>query len=494
VKIAFVTPEFEPLVRRSQVAEVSQALPRALKELGNDVRVFLPWTKPIQLQGLVELTEEGSVTVRDVDGFATFTIYRCVSGLVPVYLFENTQLFAERNPYGGEEGPYSDNWRRYAAFSRAVLGSFPVLGFDPDVLHGIDWTTGLIPVLRELDYAKEPDHAAARVGIYFQIHNLAFQGTFEREVLPQIGIPHRLFQSVGGVELAGKVNFLKAGAEFATIIGTHSPRHALRIQEQDRGYGLEEVFRRRHKELVGISNGIDYNTWDPDSDPLLPQPFSAKDKALAGKKKCKSALQASLGLDRGPRTPLAAMIGRFDTDSGFDLLAEMLTGILERNIEVVLMGAGRPDIQERLKTMETTFVGRCRVVEGYQLNIAHQIMGGADMLLLPSHYHPGNALCAIGMRYGVVPIIYGGSGLEDYVDDLEVHPRTGTGFHFQAYSGEGLLSGIDSARKLYRNAAAWKTVVLRCLRQDFSWQATAQEYVKAYRRVTRRVRPQQKTA
>ncbi len=495
MKIAFITPELQPLVARTQLAEFAHALPRALRQIGADVRVFLPWSAPVEAERLENLDELGEITVRDGIGKVTFRLATGTLGQVPVILVENDQLFSRRNPYGGDEGPYEDNWRRYELFARACLAALPKLKFEPDILHCLDWTTGMVPVIRELEYvAKNRDHPATRAGSFFQIFNIAIQGTFEREVLPQMGLPHRIFTGVGGIELGGRVNFLKAGCEFSTILGTHSPGHAERLQEQDRGYGLEECFRRRHKELVGIANGIDYHTWDPASDPLLGQPYSVKDKTLAGKKKCKAALQSTLNLDRGPRTPLAAMIGRFDSDSGFDLVAEMLTPILERNVELVLMGAGRPDIQERLKTMEGTFVGRCRVIDGYQVNTAHAIMGGADMLMLPSHYSPGNALCAIGMRYGVVPIIYGGSGLEDYVEDLATNARGGTGFHFQQYSGEGLVEGLDAARKLFRNAAGWKQVVMRCLRQDFSWQATAQEYLKAYRRVTRRVRPRQKSA
>jgi len=495
LKIAFITPELHPLMRATQLAELTHALSRALSQAGHEVHVFLPWTNELQEDALETLVDEGSVTVRDGLGKVRFELSSGALGTVTVHLLENEPFFGSRNPYGDLEGPYADNWRRYSLYSRAVLASLETLRLEPDILHCMDWTAGMLPVIHELEYVgKGRDHPATRAGTYFQIQNLASQGVFEREILPQMGLPQRIFTSVGGVELGGRVNFLKAGAEYGMVLGTHSPGHALRIQEQDRGYGLEEVFRRRHKELVGIANGIDYHTWDPSNDPLLAQPFSSKDKTLNGKKKCKATLQAALNLDRGPRTPLAAMIGRFDSDSGFDLVAEMLTPILERNIEVVLMGAGRPDIHERLKTMEATFTGRCRVIDGYQLNTAHAIMGGADILLLPSHYSPGNALSAIGMRYGVVPVIYSGSGLEDYVIDLNDNPRGGTGFHFERYSGEGLLEGIDAARKLYKNAAGWKQVVSRCLRQDFSWQATAHEYLKAYRRVKRRMRPSQKSA
>lgn len=487
MKIAFVTPELDPLVRITQLAELSRALPRALTADGHDARVFLPLSRPIADLQLPNLERVSSVRVRDGIGPEAFTIWR-VDGLdSPVYLFEHATLFGERNPYGSREGPYPDNWRRYGLFARAVLASLAPLDFEPEVLHCMDWTTGLLPVIQDLEYTrKHPDHPAAKAGVFFQIHNLAIQGAFEREILPKLGLPHRIFQDVGGVNLAGKVNFLKAGCEFATVLGTHSPGHAQRIQEQDRGYGLEDVFRRRSKELVGITNGIDYQAWDPETDPALAKTFSVKDKNLAGKKRCKAALQQELGLDNGPRTPLAAVIGRFDSDSGFDLVAEVLTSILEHNFEVVLMGAGRADILDRIKTMETTFTGRCKVLEGYDLDLAHRIMGGSDLLLLPSHYHPGNALCAIGMRYGVVPVVYSASGLEDFVADLGAAGRTGTGLRFDPYNGDGLIEAVERARKLYRNASNWKAIQMRCMRQDFSWAATAAEYVKAYRRVLRR--------
>lgn len=492
MKVAFVTPELDPLVRRTPLAEVAAALPKALAELGSEVAVFLPYTELAQPEKLEGLTPVASVLAQDLDGKTSFRIHRGMLGKVTVYLFAHPQFFEGRNPYGGDDGPYEDNWRRYAVFARAVLESLPVLGFEPEVIHCFDWATGILPLLHELEYCQaRPEHPAAKAGTYFQIHNIAMQGTFEREVLPRLGLPYRVFQSVDGLEAAGKVNFLKAGTEFATIIGTHSPGHAERIQQQDRGYGLEDSFRRRSKELIGITNGIDYNAWDPQTDPLLPRNFSATDKTLAGKAKCKTTLQGTLKLDSGARTPLAAMLGRFDADSGTEILAEVLTTALERGVECVLMGTGRPDIHERLKTIQTTFFGRCRVLEGYQVGLAHQIIGAADLLLLPAHYNPGNALCAIGMRYGAVPLVYGGGGLEDYVVDVEKNARTGTGFHFPAYTGESLLDGIESARKLYKNQAGWKQVTTRCMRQDFSWTATAQEYLKAYRRVTRRTKRSQ---
>lgn len=487
MRIAFVTPELSALVRRTSLAEVAESLSRTLRQEGADVRVFLPYSRDVDADPLGDLTHVGDVKVKDGASKTSLAVLAGQLGDLPVILLDHPTLFHTRAPYGDDEGPYPDNWRRYAVFSRAVLESFPLLSFAPDVIHCMDWTTGLIPVLREIEYAqKDPTHPVANAGTFFAIHNLAMQGTFEREVLPHIGIPHRLFKNVHGVELQGKVNFLKSGAEFATIVGVHSPSFAERVQSTKRGDGLDEVFRRRAKELVGITNGIDYKAWDPSNDPLLPHTYSLKDKELAGKRKCKEALQKNWKLDTGARTAVAAVIGRFDADSGFDILAEVLTQILERSVEVVLIGSGKSEMIERVRTMESTFAGRCRLIEQYNAGAAHALLGGADFLLLPSHYHASNSLCAIGMRYGVVPIIYSGSGLEDTVIDVEKDTRHGTGFTFKSYSGDSLLEGLDAARKHYKEAAEWRTIAMRCMKQDFSWSATAQNYLKAYRRVTRR--------
>ncbi|MBI5365326.1 MAG: glycogen synthase [Planctomycetes bacterium] len=478
-------------MRATSLAEVSESLARTLRQEGADIRVFLPWTADLNTSSLAELEHVGEVRVRDGQGKQPVQVHTGLLGDLPVVLLDHPQLLRNRYPYAAEEGPYPDNWRRYALYSRAVLESFPMLGFEPEILHCMDWTTGLIPVLREIEYAaKQPDHPAAKAGTFFAVHNFALQGSFEREILPHIGIPHRLFQHVHGVELAGKVNYLKAGCEFATIIGVNSPSQSERLQGTDRGYGLEDTFRRRHKELVGITNGVDYRAWDPSNDPLLPQTFSSKDRELNGKRKCKASLQAAMGLDNGARILLAAVIGRFDADSGFDLLAEVMTQILERNVEVVLMGSGKHDILERVRTMETTFAGRCRLIEGYNASAAHTLLGGADLLIQPSHFHSSNSLVAIGMRYGVAPLIYAQSGLEDTVIDYEKDKRKGTGFTFTRYTGEGLLEGVDLARRAYNEAAEWRTIAHHCLKQDFSWQASAREYLKAYRRVTRRTKSQ----
>jgi starch synthase len=489
VQIAFVTPELQSVVRRTNLAGVAESLALALRAANQDVRVFLPWTAEADVRALGNLVERATLRVPDGNLSQTFRVHEGRLEGLRIYLLDNEPFFGSRQPYGGAEGPYPDNWRRYALFSRAVLASLESLDFQPEILHCLDWSTGFLPLLHRREWVeKRPDHPTSQAGTYFAIHNLAMQGVFEREILTHVGIPHAYFRSIAGVELGGKVNFLKTGAEFATIIGTHSPRHALKIQERDRGYGLEDTFRRRKKELIGINNGIDVTAWDPTHDPALPAPFGVDEKLFGGKKKCKAVLQATLKLDAGPRTPILCSIGRWDADGGFDLLVEVLTDILERNVEVVLMGQGSPEMVQRLQTLEGAFVGRLRVIEGYNPQTAHLLMGGSDIQLLLSHYQPSNPLFAISLRYGVAPLVYGQSGLEDVVIDASTDRKHSTGFHFAPYTTEGLVGGVNAALELYRSPNAWKMLVKRCMNEDFSWQSTAAEYLKAYRRVTRRTK------
>lgn len=484
MKIAFATPELHSLVRRTQLSEIAEQLPRTLQALGADVRVFLPHSRDIDTDSLGPLEESALLRIRDGQSRTPVTIRTGYVDGLTVHLIDHKDLFRSRHPYGDENGPYADNWRRYAIFARAVLDGFGPLAFTPDVIHCFDWTAGLIPLVQKLEY-KGRDHPAAKPGTFFAIQNLAMQGSFEREVLPKIGIPHSYFKAIDGVELGSRVNYLKAGVEFATLIGATSPSKAAQFAKSNRGDGMEESFRRREADIIGVQSGIDYRTWDPGTDPLLAQNFRPEDKELAGKRKCKAATQEGLKLEGGARTPLLAIIGRFDADSGFDILAEALTPILERGVELVLMGPGPSEIIERLRTIEQTFVGRCRVVEGYDVSTAHTLLAGADMLLLPGHYHASNALSAIAMRYGVIPIAYAHSGLEDTLIDLNASPKKGTGLLFNSYDAVALVDAVDRGRNLYKKATDWKTVAKRCMEEDFSWAESGREYMKAYRRLGR---------
>ncbi|MFT4648933.1 MAG: starch synthase [Glaciecola sp.] len=489
LKIAFATPELLSLVRRTNLAEIAEYLPRNLAQNKANVVIFLPFTKDIDAKQFNQLNRIGDLDIKLGDGPATkVTYWEGILGDLRVILVDHPQAFENKHPYGDEEGPYPDNWWRYALFSKAVLEGFALADFKPDVIHCLDWTLGLLPVYHQMHYAGRKDHPTGRAGTYMGIHNRAMQGSFEREILPKIGMPHDLFRAIEGIELAGKVNYLKAGAEFATVIGTHLPHQVLQLDRFRRGDGLDDSFHRRQKEWVGVQNGVDYRQWDPLTDPLLEQNYGPGDEDLAGKRKCKTALQEQYNLDKSPRTPIILVLERFDTDNGFDILVDAITPLLERNVQLIMMGPGQPEIIERLHMIEQTFPGRCKVIEGYNVHAAHQILAGADALLMPAHNYSTHALAAIAMRYGTPPLCFQNNGLEDTVIDVSQKPKHGNGFTFKKFTTDGVIEGIDTLRDAYKHPADWNTLVQRCLKSDFSWDACAKEYIKAYRRVTRRVR------
>jgi starch synthase len=490
LKVAFATPELQSLVRRTGLAEFAENLPRTLMQQGLEVLVFVPWTIDVEDVRVLGLREVATLRVKDGETSTQVKLHRGHVRDLPVVLIDHP-LFRDRHPYGDERGPYGDNWRRYALFTRAVLEGTVALGFLPDVIHGFDWTAGLLPLIKQLETGK--GHPLDKTATYFGIHNLAMQGNFEREVLPKIGIPLQYFRFTEGIELAARVNFLKAGAEFATLVGASSPTMAQRLKQLNRGDGLEDTFQRREDELIGIRGGIDYRAWDPSTDQLLAQTYSAAQAdPTTGKRKCKSTLQDALKLENNPKKPLIAIISRFDTDGGFDVLAEALTPMLEREISLVMMGPGAPEILDRIRTLEQTFAGNCKLIEGYNVNTAHTILGGADALLLPGHYHASTSLCAIALRYGVTPVAYAQSGLEDLITDLTEQPETGTGFLFESYTPDSLVQGVDAMRVFYKKVTEWRAAVKRCMELDFSWQECGREYDKAYKRAVRLATGQEK--
>ena len=490
MKIAFATPELHSLVRRTQLSEIAEQLPRTLQALGHEVRIFLPHSKDLDSVSLGPLEESALLRIRDGQGRTPVTIRTGYVAGLTIHLIDHEHLFRSRHPYGDENGPYADNWRRFAIFSRAVLDGFGPLAFTPDVIHCFDWTTGLIPLVQQLEY-KDRDHPAAKPGTFFAVQNLAMQGSFERAILPKIGLPHEYFRAIEGVELGSRVNYLKAGAEFATLVGARPPA------EPSASWTRIAATARRTRSAAARTTSSGSRTASTTGPGTLRTTRSSLRTTASRTRRSRASASARprsrrMKLENGPRTPLLAVIGRFDADSGFEILAESLTPILERGVQVVLMGPGPSEIIERLHMIEQTFVGRCRVVEGYDVTTAHTLLAAADMLLLPGHYHATNALAAIAMRYGVVPMAYAHSGLEDTLVDLTASPKKGTGLLFDSYEAASLEDAIDRGRAVYKKATDWRVVAKRCMEQDFSWAESGREYVKAYKKVVKLTKPARK--
>ncbi len=482
-KVWFLAPEVAPFAKTGGLADVAGALPCALKKLGVDVRVGLPF------YGMVR---DGNFSVRKVvKGLEVPLGDRILQGDVletatnegvPVYLFDRKGFFDRDNLYGTPDGDYPDNLERFAYFSRAALLFAKKAGFHFDVVHCHDWQTGLMPAYLKTLYSTDPFFS--QVASVFTIHNMGYQGLFPADNLSISGLPASEFHPEG-VEYWGNISLLKAGILYADATTTVSPTYSQEIQTPEFGMGMDAILRKRSADLYGILNGVDYNAWDPATDPHLAAHYGPGD--MGGKRSCKHDLVNETGLDqRLMARPLFAMISRLAAQKGCDLLVQIAEDVLGLDAGLVILGAGENKYQQALVELGQKYSGNMAVRIGFDESLAHRIMAGADMLLVPSMYEPCGLTQIYALKYGTVPIVRATGGLDDTIEQFDPDSGTGTGFKFVDYDANAFLRQIKDALRIYDSKGAWAQVVKNGMRADFSWAESAREYVLLYEKVRQR--------
>lgn len=470
--VAFPTPEMVPFVKTGGLADVSAALPKALVRLGHRVTVILPRyaSIPFPRGDLV-----GSVHV-PLDGAARSAgFYRTRTGAgVDVVFVENAAFYDRTEPYGD----YDDNRLRFAFLARAALEYFRSRGERPDVVHAQDWQTGLVPVYLKAFYWDDP--TLHRMPSVFTIHNVAYQGQFAPDTVGLLGLPWNLGTSSGLGYFDG-VSYLKGGTLFAEMVSTVSPTYALEIQGPEHGFGFEGVVRSRGGDVVGILNGVDYDEWDPRTDRRIARSYSREDVA-AGKAANKAAVLAAYGLKATPDLPLVGAISRLVWQKGFDIVADAWWDWLQRPLRMVVLGTGEPRVQAGLADLARRDPGRFAVRFAYDEALAHQVMAGSDVFLMPSRSEPCGLTQMYALRYGTVPVVRSTGGLVDTVEPFDPASGKGTGFRFDHPDGTGLLWAVDQALAARRRPAGWRRLVGNGMEKDFSWERSARDYVALYRR------------
>jgi starch synthase len=346
------------------------------------------------------------------------------------------------------------------------------------VVHAHDWQAGLVPLLLLRDYARHPT-LGLRPSV-FTIHNVAYQGVFDSSWLPRLGLGWDLF-SIDALEYWGRISFLKAGVNFARTITTVSPRYAAEIQTPDYGFGFDGIVSNRRDDLVGILNGIDYDRWDPARDPHLPRPFDAG--TLAAKAESKRAVLEAHGLPvtaESMARPLVAMISRMVDQKGLDLIAVVADELPRLDATFVVMGEGDRRYEDMWLGLAARHPERIGVRVGYEEGRAHLIHGGADLFLMPSRFEPCGLSQMYAQRYGTLPLVRATGGLYDTVRNLDERTGEGTGFRFEEYSPQALLGTLRWALGIYPNRETWRGLQQAAMRQDFSWEHAAREYVAVY--------------
>ncbi len=472
MRVLSVTSEAYPLIKTGGLADVAGALPPALERRGIEVRTLLPGYPAVMAKlGEVRVLH----TYPALLGVPARLLDAEVAGLRLIVIDSPPLYDRPGGPYGDPSGAdHPDNWRRFGALGRAAadIAMGLVADFLPDVVHAHDWQAGLAPAY--LRYLGVP-----RPSI-LTIHNIAFQGHFAPSVFPALEFPDHAF-GLAGLEYFGGIGFLKAGIACATAITTVSPTYADEITTPAFGMALEGLISARKAVLHGIVNGIDTEVWNPETDPLLAAPFSAK--KLAGRAANRAAIEARFGL-QADDSPLLVVISRLTWQKGIDLLAWITAeDIVRAGNRLAVLGAGDPGLEFTFRALAGEFPGRVGAIIGYDEALAHQMQAAGDAIVIPSRFEPCGLTQLYGLRYGCVPIVAHTGGLADTVIDANLaalNAGAATGFQFSPVDAAPLAGAIRRATTLMRDKAAWAAIQRAGMKSDVSWDRSAAAYADLY--------------
>jgi len=456
MKVLFCSSEVEPYAKTGGLADVAGSLPVALKDFGVDVRIVMPKYRCVKINGDKDLLQDN----------------------VPVYFVENEEYYDREYLYSTPEGDYPDNLDRFVYFCKSALEIAKREEFSPDIIHCNDWQTALIPVYLKTIYAGDGFFKETRT--VFTIHNLAYQGLFPGQYWDRTGLPQELF-SIQGLEYYGKINLMKGALLFSDYITTVSPTYSKEIQTPEYGFGMEGILRDRSERLTGIVNGIDYSVWNPSQDKEIPQNYDVK--SLDKKVINKQHLQTEQGMGIGRDIPVIGAIGRLTDQKGWDLIAEVVDDICNLNLQLIILGTGEKKYHEIMEEIAKKYPEKTSINLRFDPVLAKKIYAGCDIFLMPSRFEPCGLGQLISYRYGTLPLARETGGLADTIIDLTEDSRNGTGFLFKEYKGEALLDAIKRALEFYHNRKAWRTVMRRVMKLDYSWKNSARQYLQLYKEI-----------
>jgi starch synthase len=474
MRVAILSSEVLPFAKTGGLADVAGALPKALRQAGLEATVVLPLYQQIDRKLLSKEIIE-NVAVQWRGAIRPTRVFQSHASGAPAYLIDAPEYFSRGSIYG-----FADDHERFAFFCRAALALFKHLGWQPDIVHGNDWPCGFAMV--ELRARRLQDRFHANTRTVFSIHNMAYSGAFDPGDLWWLGFGEQPDRN--DFMLGGAASALKAGLIASDALSTVSRRYALEIQTPEQGHGLEWLVRARSDRLAGITNGVDYDLWNPATDPHIAKNFNGRD--LRGKRACKLDLLRTFGLPPDPDRPIIATISRLVAQKGYDLIREAAGALVSSGAFFIALGAGAREYEDFLQRWQDSAPRQVGIYKGYAGEpLAHQIEAGADMFLMPSLYEPCGLNQMYSMRYGTVPVVRATGGLDDTVENFNEASGSGNGFKFQTYSVTALLDKIHEALYFYGKPDAWVQIQRNGMGRDNSWQAAAQRYVEFYQQVVR---------
>ena len=475
MKIVHAASEMYPYLKTGGLADVTGALCKSLSRFGHDISFFIPGYRKIMESPVFSKAKLKVVLQVELgDEFLRGEVYAVPIGKrQTLYIIRRDEFFDRSNPYGSDNRDYSDNDRRFIWFCKAIVEAMHVLELKADIFHCHDWQTGLAPLF--LRIAEQEHGISLALKTFFSIHNLAFQGLFPSGSFRFTNLPDE-FNELDGIEFYEQISMIKGGIFFADKILTVSPNYAKEILTPDFGSGMEGVLTVREDDLVGITNGIDYDVWNPETDAFLPTNYSSKN--FAGKKVCRKKLLDTVGLSDTEK-PVYGIVCRLTEQKGLDFLLKQMSFFVENDCRLVVLGMGDPFYERALKRWAKShpkIIGVCMVLDE---GLSHLVEAGSDFYLMPSIFEPCGLNQMYSQRYGTPPLASDVGGLHDTVVDIRKNEEAGTGLLFQPeleefdkalnYSLE-LFSSNDTMEKIRRNG----------MLKDFSWKKMVKEYENLY--------------
>ena len=474
-KILFAASEGVPFIKTGGLADVVGSLPKYIDKEYFDVRVFIP--------KYTCMKQEMKDKLRYVTHFyMDFNWQNVYVGVLEAEEAGVHYYFIDNESYFGGFKPYGDDPRyeieKYAYFCKAVLSALPLLNFQPDLIHCHDWQTGLIPV-----YLKERFHGGdfyRNMKSVITIHNLKFQGKWDVKTVQSItGLPEYYFTS-DKLEAYKDANLLKGGIVYADAITTVSNTYAEEIKMPFYGEGLDGLMRARANSLRGIVNGIDYNEFNPETDPYITKTYNAT-TFRKEKVKNKLQLQRDLGLQEDPKTMMIGIVSRLTDQKGFDLIAYVMDELCQDAIQLVILGTGDERYENMFRHFDWKYHGKVSAQIYYDEKMSHRIYASADAFLMPSLFEPCGLSQLMSLRYGTLPIVRETGGLKDTVVPYNEYEGTGNGFSFRNYNAHEMLATVRNAERIYYDKKReWNKMVDRAMAADFSWGNSARQYEEMY--------------
>lgn len=485
--VLFLSSEVFPFAKTGGLADVASALPQALKEIGNDVRLAIPRygfvnERKFRIHEIIRLKDINipiGKKMAKLNVKSSFLIGERTK--VQIYFIDSSEFFGRPGIYQDPKSKkdYPDNDERFIFYSRGIFEILKRLGWAPHIIHCNDWESGLVPVYLKKIYGRDPFFKKIRT--VFTIHNVSYQGNFPKETFQKLGLPADVF-TPDGAEFYGKFSFLKAGIVYSDYITTVSETYAKEISDSaEYGCGMEGVLKKRKRVFTGIVNGIDYSIWNPDTDQYIPFKYSIK--TLDAKVENKKYLLKRFNMKFEPRVPLIGMITRLVEQKGIDLVIDSFPDLMKMNVQFILLGAGEKEYHTQLAALAKKYSGKFALELGYDEELSHLIEGASDIFLMPSQYEPCGLNQLYSLKYGTIPVVRKTGGLADTVKEANTQKGTGTGFFFEEYKWSEMLKTLAKAVTVFEDQKNWQKLMRNAMVEDFSWTNSATQYAELYTKI-----------